>query len=64
SLSVKPSSRNEIARAVGMWRAFDTEKFRFTPSYVPVNTIFPFPTASVLRLMPKPCTANGESNAV
>ncbi|KAJ7138413.1 hypothetical protein C8R43DRAFT_893391 [Mycena crocata] len=61
-LNLDPEIR--LHRAVGIWRTFDTEKFRVTPSYVAFNMILPFPTASVVRLVPKPCTTNGDSNEV
>ncbi|EDR05364.1 uncharacterized protein LACBIDRAFT_303284 [Laccaria bicolor S238N-H82] len=51
-----------LQRAVGICRTFDTEKFRVNPSYVDFKMIFPFPTAWVVRLVPKPCTAKGDSN--
>ncbi|KAJ7121744.1 hypothetical protein C8R43DRAFT_900196, partial [Mycena crocata] len=62
ALNLDPEMR--LHRAVGIWRTFDTEKFRVTPSYVVLSMIFPFPTASVVRLVPKPCTTNGDSNSM
>ncbi|KAJ6612077.1 hypothetical protein B0H10DRAFT_1808277, partial [Mycena sp. CBHHK59/15] len=43
ALNLDPEMR--LHRAVGIWRAFDIEKLRVTPSYVPFSIIFPFPTA-------------------
>ncbi|KAJ7902992.1 hypothetical protein B0H13DRAFT_1621303, partial [Mycena leptocephala] len=62
ALNLDPEMR--LHRAVGIWRVFDMEKFRVTPPYAAFSMIFPFPTAWVVRLVPKPCTANGDSNSV
>ncbi|KAJ7274033.1 hypothetical protein C8J57DRAFT_250484 [Mycena rebaudengoi] len=61
-LNLDPEIR--LHHADGMWRAFDTEKFRLIPSYAAFIIIFPFPTASVVRFVPNPCTTNGDSNVV
>ena len=51
-----------LQHAVGIWRMFDTEKLCITLSYMDFRMIFPFLTAWVVRLIPKPCTANGDLN--
>ncbi|KAJ7927690.1 hypothetical protein B0H13DRAFT_1598409, partial [Mycena leptocephala] len=53
-----------LQRAVGIWRALETENWRFVPSYVASITIFPFPTACADRFAPNPWTFNGVSNSV
>ncbi|KAJ7023675.1 hypothetical protein C8F04DRAFT_926735, partial [Mycena alexandri] len=58
--SLVPEMR--LQRAVGIYRAFDSEKLRLTPSCFAFSTIFPFPTAWVVKLVPNPCTTNGTSN--
>ncbi|KAJ7036066.1 hypothetical protein C8F04DRAFT_908839, partial [Mycena alexandri] len=57
--SLTPDMR--LHRAVGMCRTFDMEKFRSTSLWVAFSTTLPFPTASVVRFVPKPCTVNGRS---
>ncbi|KAJ7192747.1 hypothetical protein GGX14DRAFT_315745, partial [Mycena pura] len=54
--ALKRDPEMRLHRAVGMWSAFASENERFMPPYVELITTFPFPTAWVVRLVPKPCT--------
>ncbi|KAJ7190547.1 hypothetical protein GGX14DRAFT_382056, partial [Mycena pura] len=62
SAALKRDPEMRLQRAVGMWRAFETENVCSVPSYVASITIFPFPIARVVRLVPKPWTVSGVSN--